>query len=203
MGVDTQIGCSYHDVFDTTPYVPDLQTCQMNCLEDRRCKFFLYDTTNEICKLMSSSERTCKKRRGPPEIKLDGCPKVSIKTLSTPSDFGGTCPPPSKLYTNMLGVEHCCCSPFCCFDKCNRTVPDFKCLENVPNSQWRKQGNYWEAIQYDSATTKTLTREMAIRAAQTIRVAPPMFNARNCCPLHQTSCPPGQERCPPIWVRGK
>jgi len=148
--VETETDCFYEDPLTPGHNVPSIQRCQSDCLDEDECKFFLFDKDKKICKKYASTKRTCKKIRGPPRAKLEGCPKVSV-TIPRPSDFEGQCPPPSVLAVNVDGSFTCCCSSGCCFDKCTNERPDYECIESVPNSQWIKNElGYWQTKQYKS-----------------------------------------------------
>jgi len=173
------IDCTYPDLVEPRHNVPDIARCQSYCLAHWRCKFFVYNKDKNLCNLYGSTakEKKCKKVRGPRKTKLEGCPKSSLKVLSTPSDFvGGQCPLPSAIYRHEDGKDYCCCDRNCCFNKCTLDEPSFECLKNVPNSQWifSEELGYWQAFQYNSETTNMLNREMvySARAAQTRSAAP-------------------------------
>jgi hypothetical protein len=172
--VETEIDCMYKDILGTGHHVSSIKKCQTDCYDDSRCKFFLFDTDEKICKMFASTDRTCRKRRAPRKINIEGCPKVSI-TIPRPSEFGDQCPSPSKLTLNADLSATCCCSPGCCFDKCAKERPDYECLlDNVPNSQWiySKELGYWQTKQYKSYTTQNLNA----RTAQAISVASSLRN---------------------------
>merc|ERR1712064_62374 len=132
--------------------------CQEKCVENPRCVFFVFNREEEICYLYSSTAKNCTHVRGPPETNLQGCPKMSLKRLSTPSDFGGQCPKPSYVHKEPEdGKDYCCCEDKCCYNKCTLEKPPRKCLRYVPNSQWERNPlGYWEAMQYVSSFTNRL-----------------------------------------------
>jgi len=172
--VETESDCFYEDSLgDRTGHnIPSIKRCQSDCLDDDKCQFFLFDTDKRICKKYASPKRTCKKIRSPPRTKIDGCPKVSVKTVG-PSDFEGQCPAPSYFTFNNDGSPTCCCSRGCCFDKCTHETPDYDCIDSVSNSQWIKNElGYWQAKQYKSQTTNFLNA----KTAQTLRVASSLKN---------------------------
>jgi|ERR1711909_39988 len=147
--IDTN--CRYTDNLETIQYVGSVQRCQTACLDKQSCKFFVYNREANLCTLYGSAVRKCDKIRGLPFASDTGCPDVSLKKLSTPSDFGGQCPKPSYIHTEVEdGKDYCCCADNCCYNKCTFDTPLYDCLENVPNSQWIKKDGYFQAFQYDS-----------------------------------------------------
>jgi hypothetical protein len=50
--------------------------------------------------------------------------------ITGPSDLGAPCPSPSYEST-YSGIDYCCCSDGCCWDKCVSSAPPTNCLRGV------------------------------------------------------------------------
>ena len=71
--------------------------------------------------------------------------------LIGPNDVGGQCPSSTYHYTKpgICSDGCCCCSPYCCWDKCDYAPAD--CIKDVENSEWR----YVEELGYYRAFRKS------------------------------------------------
>ena len=56
--------------------------------------------------------------------------------IPSPSAMGGSCPTGTYKHP-YSGVDSCCCSNGCCWDKCTENNPPDTCIEKVPGASWR------------------------------------------------------------------
>ena len=73
--------------------------------------------------------------------------------ITGPSDFGAPCPSPTYDYT-YSGVDYCCCSDGCCWDRCVSSAPPADCIQGLFGGEWRYSAElgYFQAYAY--TTTK-------------------------------------------------
>ena len=62
------------------------------------------------------------------------------------SDVGGSCPLGTYKHP-YSGVDNCCCSDGCCWDKCTDSYPPDACIAKVPGASWsyKTQLQYYQA----------------------------------------------------------
>ena len=81
-------------------------------------------------------------------IQLQFCSlHIVEKTITGPSDVGGTCPSSSFKYTDG-GDDYCCCSSGCCWNMCRSNPAPQECLSGVPGAEWgyNTKLSYYQAV---------------------------------------------------------
>lgn len=65
--------------------------------------------------------------------------------ISGPSDFGGHCPSPTYKYRES-GIDYCCCSNACCWERCVFSTPPADCLPSGHQWIYSAELGYFQAF---------------------------------------------------------